>query len=113
MDKKVCIKCKEEKDIDEFFVDRRLKDGHFGRCKECCKEWVESDEVKARRVRQSGDSIKRSKDKLTDNYVIRQICHHSNLTPNDVRKYPQLIETKRQIILTNRVIKNEKNKQHQ
>lgn len=108
--KKTCIKCKIEKDINDYFVDRRLKDGHFGRCKECSKKWVESKEVKARRVKQSGESIRRSRDKLTDNYVIRQLCHHNDLTPDDIRKYPKLIEAKRQVLLTNRIIKDEKNK---
>ncbi len=105
---KICIRCDTEKDIDDFYADKRLKDGHFGRCKECSKDWVASKEVKARRCRQSGESIKRSKEKLTDNYVIRQLCHHNDLTPNDIRKYPELIETTRTVILTNRIIKYEK-----
>ena len=107
---KICIKCEIPKPITDFFVDRRLKDGRFGRCKECSKLWVQSKEVKARRLKQSGESIRRSRDKLSDNYVIRQLCHHNDLTPDDIRKYPKLIEATRQVILTNRIIKDEKNK---
>lgn len=107
---KKCIKCGITKPIDSFFVDRRLKDGHFGRCKECCKLWVQSKEVKARRVKQSSGYMKRSKELLTDNYIVRQICHHNELTPDEVRKYPELIEAKRQLIIINRIIKHEKDK---
>jgi len=71
-------------------------------------------EFNKRRIRQSGEAIRRAKENLTDNYVIRQICHHNSLTPDEVRKYPELIETTKQLILTNRQIKNEKqNRKHQ
>lgn len=108
METKVCIKCEVEKDVNDFFRDRRLKDGRFGRCKECSKEWVACIEVKARRVEQASASLQRSKEILTDNYVVRQICHHNSLTPDDVRKYPELIKAKKVLMLTNRIIKNEK-----
>ncbi|GAB2540039.1 hypothetical protein [Rufibacter soli] len=108
---KVCIRCNIEKPLTEFFKDRRLRDGHFGRCKECSREWVQNPEVKARRSRQSGESIRRAKEKLTDNYVARQLCHHTGLTPADVRQYPELIEATRTIIKTNRIIRDEKRKE--
>lgn len=108
---KVCIKCEIEKDIDDFFRDRRLKDGRFGRCKQCSKEWVASREVKARRVEQGLSYMQNAREQLTDNYIIREICHHNSLTPDDVRKYPELIKAKRAVILTNRIIKNEKRNQ--
>lgn len=34
---KECRECHEIKDIVEFYVDRKAKDGHNGICKECCK----------------------------------------------------------------------------
>ena len=42
---KTCFKCKEEQPITEFYVHRRMGDGHLGKCKACTKA-----DVKARRV---------------------------------------------------------------
>ena len=105
---KVCIKCNIPKELNKFHTDNRLKFGVKGKCKECYKKYYLSEDYKKRRNRQSGESIRRSKDNLTDNYIIRQLCHHNNLTPNDIRKFPELIETKRQVILTNKIIKDER-----
>lgn len=35
---KVCSKCGEDKEIDEFYIDRSKLDGHHHRCKECDRE---------------------------------------------------------------------------
>lgn len=111
---KKCIKCGIEKPLDSFYRDRRLSDGRFGRCKVCTKEWVVSTEVKARRVRQCKNSLDKGKESLSDNYVIRQICHHNSLTPDEVRQYPELIKTYRELMITNRTIRDErKNRKHQ
>jgi hypothetical protein len=32
---KTCCKCKVEKPLSDFYVDRSKKDGHTGRCKQC------------------------------------------------------------------------------
>ena len=37
MDRKVCFKCEEEKDLDEFYPHPKMKDGHVNKCKECNK----------------------------------------------------------------------------
>lgn len=45
--KKICSKCKKEKRIeDEFYKDRSLKSGYRGRCKQCCKEYMQRPEIK-------------------------------------------------------------------
>ena len=35
MDKKICTKCKKEKNLTEFHKNKRMKDGYFYYCKEC------------------------------------------------------------------------------
>lgn len=102
-----CIKCKLPKPKSEFHTDNRLKIGIKSKCKECYRDYLKIPEYTQRRIRQSGESIRRSKDALTDNYIIRQICHHNELTPEDIRKYPELIKAKRQIMITNKIIKYE------
>lgn len=34
---KPCIICKEIKPLDEFYLQKGMKDGHLNKCKECCK----------------------------------------------------------------------------
>jgi hypothetical protein len=38
METKVCSKCKEEKEVCEFRVDKQKKDGLYSSCKLCCKQ---------------------------------------------------------------------------
>lgn len=44
MERKICSKCKFEKEVDEFSKDKRQKDGYTSSCKKCrnekYKEWV-------------------------------------------------------------------------
>ena len=37
---KICIKCKEEKEIENFYKNKQNKDGYSGKCKECTKDYV-------------------------------------------------------------------------
>lgn len=105
---KKCIICNEEKDLAYFHTDNRLKDKKKGKCKECYKVYQLNPDYKSRRNRQSSESIKRSKQRLTDNYVARQIVHKTSLSVNDIRQYPELIEATRILMITNKIVKNEK-----
>ena len=40
MDKKICVRCKKEKDISEFRANKRNKDGLNGACRNCCTEYA-------------------------------------------------------------------------
>lgn len=107
MELKMCLKCKIPKPKTNFHTDNRLKCGVKSKCKECYRDYLKNPQYVQRRIRQSGESIRRAKANLTDNYVIRQLCHHNELTPDDIRKYPELIEAKRQIMITKKIIKHE------
>jgi hypothetical protein len=41
VEKKICIKCEEEKDIDEFYEDKRRKDGYENICMDCAQKHLE------------------------------------------------------------------------
>lgn len=38
MARRICYTCKLEKDLDDFYKDKRKKDGHMFQCKECHKQ---------------------------------------------------------------------------
>ena len=45
------------------------------------------------------------RERLSDGYIVNILCARNNLTAIDIRKYPELIETKRLIIKTKRLCK--------
>ena len=36
---KVCFKCGETKALDQFYVHKKMGDGHLGKCKTCCRAY--------------------------------------------------------------------------
>ena len=105
METKICIKCETPKKLEDFDRDIRLKCGRKGKCKLCYRDYLLIPSFIERRKRQYKESVNRNKEKLTDNYVIRQIVHHTNLKPDIIRLYPELIQTQRTLILINRKLK--------
>ena len=37
---KICFECEKEKDLDCFYKHKKMKDGHFNKCKDCTKKAV-------------------------------------------------------------------------
>jgi len=59
MNTKRCYKCKEEKTLEEFSIDRRnKKNGRHGECRQCAKKWREN----------NAGSVKASQKKERDRY---------------------------------------------
>lgn len=75
---KICSKCKQEKDLSEFYRDKRAKNGLHCQCKQCMKEWFvqRRNDEKLIRVRKRAchkfysnhkdEYIKRNKDNFID-----------------------------------------------
>ncbi len=42
MDKKICLRCKEEKELNDFYKDKSRKEGYYSYCKKCSKENVKN-----------------------------------------------------------------------
>jgi hypothetical protein len=50
---KICTKCKKQKDLEEFCIDKRAKDGKASHCRKCFNEWYSTDYRKRPSVRKS------------------------------------------------------------
>jgi hypothetical protein len=88
MEKKICSKCKVEKDISNFYSDKRKSDGLYSQCKECFLEKNNSykqnnkEKIKSKRkdYYQSNKSIeiervklwqKNNKNKITKRFMLK------------------------------------------
>jgi len=77
---KICIKCNIEKSVEEFYIDKKLKDGYRSYCKVCVKEsskkWKENNPDKVKEISKKSskkwkennpDKVKESKRKYREN----------------------------------------------
>lgn len=62
-DKKVCTKCKIEKELKEFSLFKRSKDGRAYSCKECNKPFSQKGDAKYRQKKGYSDILKKSYNK--------------------------------------------------
>jgi len=51
---KVCFKCEIEKPLTEYYVHKRMADGHLGKCKTCTKK---DSDLREKELRKNPDFI--------------------------------------------------------
>lgn len=92
--------------------DKRNKDGLQKDCNSCINErrklkYKENPfKIRERQKKYNGSALKRQKEhikNISDIYVIAELKRGTNLNTKDIRKYPELIEAKRQIIKNKRL----------
>lgn len=115
---KSCKHCNEIKPLNEFTIDNRMKGGYTNLCKVCRNNerklrYHSEDNYRTKEL----NRVKKYNDKallralnnvkeLNDPYVIASLKRDTDLTTQDIRKYPELIKTKRQELIVKRVLKN-------
>lgn len=62
---KICIRCKKEKKLSEFYVHKQMKDGHLNKCIDCCKEQAKDRE---KELRQNPEYIINERSRGRDKY---------------------------------------------
>lgn len=94
--------------------DKRNKDGYQAKCNECYNEnrrlKYKQNPLKhrERQKKYNNYALEKAKkhiEKISDTYVIAELKRGTDLTTNDIRKHPELIELKRQIIKNKRLCK--------
>ena len=107
---KTCKKCNTPKEPIFFPKDKRYKDGHFTTCSVCVnsrrrdrysKDETHRDKLKQRQKKYHEYANKNAKkhiDNLSDFYIIKELKRGTNLTTEDIKKVPELIELKRTLI---------------
>lgn len=117
---KVCNKCKIPKDLDDFSPDKRAKDGKQATCKYCSnlfrRNRYKTDEnykttCKKRQkkyLKYANKKAKKHIQDVSDFYVIAELKRGTDLTTEEIKKFPHLIEAKRQVILNKRLCKTSK-----
>jgi len=111
MQLKQCNHCTKNRKLSSFSPDKRNKDGLQGICNYCRSEkrkgtHKHNPKNNAYHLQKQLQHIAQ----VSEVYVIAELKRGTNLTTEDIRKYPNLIETKRKIIINKRAIKNEKRK---
>ena len=112
---KTCNRCNKQKEKKYFGKDKRNKDGLQGRCKECVNEVrsirykndseyrEKQKQIQKKYLKQANLRAKKHIEALTDFYLIKSLKRGTNLTTEDIKKHPELIEAKKQIILNQRL----------
>lgn len=112
---KKCNCCKAYKELSFFYTDKRNKDGHQGICKKCMNE-KRNEKYKTNKdyrnnlknkqkkyKKKANDRAKKHIENLSDFYLIKSLKRGTNLTTEDIKKHPELIKIKKQIILNQRL----------
>jgi hypothetical protein len=101
-----------------FGKDKRAPDGYQRVCNDCTnirrKELYKLNPEKFRTYQEKYNKkslirMKKHCQDISDTYVISELKRGTNLNSNDIRKFPELIETKRQIIKNKRLCRILKN----
>lgn len=113
--KKICNKCKEPKELNLFHSDKRNKDGKQATCIMCYNEtrnkrYREDSEYRNKQKKRQNKYLKKANlrakkhiKELSDFYLIKSLKRGTNLTTEEIKKHPELIEAKKQIILNKRL----------
>lgn len=92
--------------------DNRNKDGLQKRCNNCENEIrrnrykLNPNKYKERQKKYNGYALEKAKkhiETISDIYIIAELKRGTDLTTKDIRKHPELIEAKRQIIKNKRL----------
>ena len=75
---KVCFKCKEEKELTEFYVHPQMKDGHLGKCKSCSRSDTREYNRNNKRHLQEYDRAREKTDKRKKQKAMYQSAHRKN-----------------------------------
>jgi len=78
---KKCIRCGEEKELDDFYKHKTMNDGRLGKCKECCKEQAKEREL---RLRNDDEWVKKERARGREKY--HRLNYKENKPSFDVRK---------------------------
>jgi len=92
---KTCSKCNVFKNLDEFYKNRRYKDGHYNQCRECHrlavrKNWQEKKEVYRARMRAHYQLNKDKYNAKKKAYYTKRNRQTPDLTSEESRKIREL-----------------------
>jgi hypothetical protein len=109
---KTCKTCKEPNK--KFLKDKRTPDGYQTECTECINERRRNKysknptKYRERQKKYNTYALEKAKKHISetsDTYVIAELKRGTTLNTKDIRKFPELIETKRQTIKNKRLCK--------
>lgn len=86
MDTKQCFKCGETKPLDDFYVHRKMSDGHVNKCKECNKRDVQQNYDKNRAYFQEYDRHRNTLPQRKEAATLRAKWRQEH-EPERVREY--------------------------